>query len=252
MSSYAVLPFTGTAAPTISTYPQAAYGSGTFPAGTSLANSSGDITLSGATTTNKYGLLFGPPTSAGVKMYLGAASVVQFTLGDASANATLAGLAFRTTNDTSAPQFYASYATTTGMYLSNTGPTLKLYANNIVGLSIGSTGTTNNFYRAVASKTGAYTVLTTDSNTAFDNAGAAGSITFTLPAIGTTYGQQLTFACTAAQAIVVTANAADKIGAKAAGSSYTATAAVGNTLTIVATSANQWQIVSAWPAANWS
>ena len=32
MSSYAVLPFTGTAAPTISTYPQAAYGSGTFPA----------------------------------------------------------------------------------------------------------------------------------------------------------------------------------------------------------------------------
>lgn len=244
MSSYAVLPFTGTAAPTISTFSQAAYGGGNFPAGTSLANSSGDITLSGANTTNKYGILLGPTTSAGVKMYLSAASVVQFTLADASANATLAGLAFRTTNDTSAPQFYASYATTTGMYISNTGPSLKLYANNIVGLSLNSAGQASNLLRATATKATSYNVLAADSNTIFEGTAA---ITFTLPTIATTlYGATYTFCATGAFIITVAPAGTDKIATKAAGVSYASNGTTGATFTVTAVSANQWHVTGSF------
>ncbi len=105
--------------------------------------------------------------------------------------------------------------------------------------------------RAVAStKTANYTVLKGDTGTVFDNAGAAATITFTLPAA--TVGQVYSFCTVAAQSIVVTPGGSDTIGlgAKAAGASITSAASKGAFLTLVCTSANAWTItaISSTPA----
>lgn len=62
----------------------------------------------------------------------------------------------------------------------------------------------NDFRRNVSAKTANYTVTAADSGTFFTTAGAAGAVTFTLPATGTT-GLDYTFCNAAAQNMIVTA-----------------------------------------------
>ena len=67
------------------------------------------------------------------------------------------------------------------------------------------------FTLKTASKTAAYSVLTTDSGTFFDNTGASGSVTFTLPTVTDAAGCFYGFAAVAAQNVVVASSPADKM-----------------------------------------
>lgn len=97
-----------------------------------------------------------------------------------------------------------------------------------------------------SAKTTGYSVLTTDSFATLTNVGAAGSVTFTLPAsaVGLTYQ----FSCDAAQTVVVAANTGDKIrnGASltASAGNLTSDATVNCYLRVECTSANLWRVTS--------
>ena len=61
------------------------------------------------------------------------------------------------------------------------------------------------------SKTAAYSVLTSDSGTLFDNTGASGSVTFTLPTVTDAAGCFYLFSVVADQNVVVASSPADKM-----------------------------------------
>jgi hypothetical protein len=97
-----------------------------------------------------------------------------------------------------------------------------------------------------ATKTGNYSVLAGDSNTSFDNTGASGAVTFTLPSYAA--GLRYCFTVTAAQTLEVLAPASNHIAI-----GTTNSAAAGNiqasapysTACVVATSvSNQWAATS--------
>lgn len=113
-------------------------------------------------------------------------------------------------------------------------------------------GTNDNKFKAEgkgsreAKTSGPVTVALTDAGKTFTNNGAAGSITFSLPAVSTLPADTAVFyrfITTYAQAIVVTPNAADDINYGGAGVSLTSTAAQNNVLGIVSASGDGWVVI---------
>jgi len=112
-------------------------------------------------------------------------------------------------------------------------------------LAVASGGTGVTGFGVVASKTASYAVLAADSYKDFDNNGAVGSVTFTLPAstVGLAYG----FAVMEAQNLVVDAPGGVTIylGALATTAGGTITSnAVGSYLFIKCRSATEWIVQS--------
>ena len=109
------------------------------------------------------------------------------------------------------------------------------------GLAVGSTGKVQIQQLATVSKTSAYPVVVADSGTHFDNIGAVGSVTFTLPAAAT--GLNYCFLVSAAQTVVVTVQTGEKIAVgltnSAASGNITATAAFSQAC-LEAHAASQW------------
>lgn len=190
----------------------------------------------------------GPSTAAGVRMFRNGSGVVQFGLADASGNATLVATNIQTSNDTGAPQFRASFATTTGIYISNTGPSLYVLANNKIGLIVNSTGQVSNLAAQTATKTAAsYSVLAGDSFTVFNNTGAAAQVTYTLPTAAA--GLQYTFINTAAGATFtkVLASGTDKIaqaGTLGASAGNLTSTAIWSTVTLVCMATGTWVVTA--------
>ena len=93
----------------------------------------------------------------------------------------------------------------------------------------------------ISSKTSAYPVVAADSGTHFDNIGAGGSVTFTLPAAAA--GLNYCFLVSAAQTVVVTVQTGEKIAVgltnSAASGNITATAAFSEAC-VEAHAASQW------------
>lgn len=99
--------------------------------------------------------------------------------------------------------------------------------------------------RNVEAKTASYPIVAGDNAKVFTNEGAAGSVTFTLPAAAA--GYELTFVVQAAQSFVVTANTGDtiRIGGSVSTSAGTATSSsIGSVLKIVSINATEWVAVS--------
>jgi len=118
-----------------------------------------------------------------------------------------------------------------------------LVLSNTLAVSYGGTGVTG--FGVVTSKTASCAVLAADSYKDFDNNGAAGSVTFTLPAavVGLAYG----FAVMEAQDLVIDAPGGVTIylGALATTAGGTITSnAVGSYLFIKCRSATEWIVQS--------
>lgn len=134
-----------------------------------------------------------------------------------------------------------------GLYSSGT-QTLDFTTNALAAGTINSTQQWSNIKRGTASKTTAYPVVATDSNVAFDNMGAAGVVTFTLPSA--VVGQTFSFTATVAQQIKVQAGGSDAISMfgnnKSVGGLITGPATVnqGASVEMVCTSANMWAVTS--------
>lgn len=126
---------------------------------------------------------------------------------------------------------------------------------NNKGLLVGSNSLTSHSFSYMTPtpqplvKTSAYTVLSTDINSLFTNTGAAGNVTFTLPAcVSGILGYGYSFFVDAAQALEVKAAGTDTI--QIGGSTSTATtgnvqvAVSGDTLQIDCMAAGKWKAVS--------
>lgn len=117
----------------------------------------------------------------------------------------------------------------------------------------GGGGGTAGASTTVIPKTSNYTVLASDTGTSFTNAGAAGSVTFTLPA-ATVTGRYYRFFIAAAQTVVVDAAGTDLIylgdTATSAGGTLTASA-VGSMVELECTSSGVWtaRATAAWTPA---
>ena len=121
----------------------------------------------------------------------------------------------------------------------NTASTGAVTLAGTLAVANGGTGVTG--FGVVTSKTASYSVLAADSYKDFDNNGAAGSVTFTLPAstVGLTYG----FAVMEAQNLVITAPGGSTIylGALATSAGGTITSStVGSYLLVKCRSATEW------------
>lgn len=81
---------------------------------------------------------------------------------------------------------------------------------------------------AVLSKTSAYPLVAADSGRHFDNTGAGGSVTFTLPAVATSVGFTAYFHCVVDQEIVIAAPAGTLVGPNNAGRTTATLAGAGN------------------------
>jgi hypothetical protein len=97
----------------------------------------------------------------------------------------------------------------------------------------------------VSAKTANYTVLTTDSATVFTNEGAAGAVTFALPAA--TVGLNYRFQVMAAQELRIDPNGTETIalpstGAQSAAGAYIVADALGEWVNIVCVKAGQWVV----------
>ena len=114
--------------------------------------------------------------------------------------------------------------------------------------TLGSTCTVTASGITQASKTTAYSVLSTDNGTYFDNTGASASVTFTLPTSPAT-AQNNCFFAVAAQPVVILAPASTKIyygtTASATAGNITASTAVGNTACVYAVNSTTWMVKSA-------
>ena len=132
------------------------------------------------------------------------------------------------------PIFIGNYTITGNLTVGGT-----LILGTALPVTSGGTGVTG--FGAVTSKTASYTVLAADSYKDFDNNGAAGSVTFTLPAstVGLAYG----FAVMEAQNLVIDAPGGVTIylGALATTAGGTITSStVGSYLFIKCRSATEW------------
>lgn len=121
----------------------------------------------------------------------------------------------------------------------------RVNAAEILGTN-GSTGVAAVRSTVVATaKTGNYTVLSTDTETHFDNTGAAGTVNFTLPTA--VAGYQYTFYVSAAQTLTVTAVGSDTIrnaGTVSAAAGNITSNTIGSTLRLYAPAALKWIITT--------
>lgn len=111
--------------------------------------------------------------------------------------------------------------------------------------------TSPNIIKKVTAKTSNYTLLATDSGTVFTNAGAAGSVSFTLPTAAA--GLEYTIIATTAQTVVLVADSGHTIrnGGSVTSSSgnFTSDATKGVLLKVIATGTTEWyteSIVGSW------
>ena len=117
--------------------------------------------------------------------------------------------------------------------------------NNVISAQYLPAGRVRQMHPDINSKVINYTVVAADSFTTFDNTGAAGAVTFTLPAaaLGLTY----TFFVNAAQIVNVAPQGADTIrvtGVKPAGTALASGPNIGNFVSITCTAANTWAVVA--------
>lgn len=94
-------------------------------------------------------------------------------------------------------------------------------------------------------KTANYTILTTENGTGFSTVGAAGTVTFSLPAA--TVGLNYRFRVGAAQELRIDPNGTEKIslpstGVPGAGGKYLSADADGETVHLVCTKAGEWSV----------
>lgn len=198
----------------------------------------------GTTTAAVSGVLIGTndATANGVRMSRNVSGYLEVTNGNSSADTGVVSNVFLTSSSDGTIKYGNA---NNGMAIGSN--TINLQANATKVINFDTNGRAQCFRSQVASKTTNYNVTTSvnfDSFTVFDNAGAAGTVVFTLPPVSQGLGQIYTFTSTAAQVVTVTAGAGDKIGSKAAASSYSCAASQGNSITVVAVSANMWAVTS--------
>lgn len=127
------------------------------------------------------------------------------------------------------------FDTTTGKLIQNSGAFVT-DSGAVVGKTL------------VASKTQAvspYSVLATESRTAFDNTGSTGAVVFTLPTAAADLSY--TFTCTDTDGITITANTGDTIriaGSVTATAGSIASTVIGSSVRLIAVDATQWIAVS--------
>jgi hypothetical protein len=133
--------------------------------------------------------------------------------GDAQTNnITISGAAAATIDGLSTLVLNTPYATTMLMWngtqwnildVNNQSPSGLLTLTN--GVTVGP--------NMVQSKTANYALVAADTGSYFDNTGAAGSVTFTLPAVATSKGFTAYFFCVVNQPFIITAPAGTLVGA---------------------------------------
>ena len=104
-------------------------------------------------------------------------------------------------------------------------------------------------WRAVIAKTSNYTVLEGDNGTFFTNLGAAGAVTFTLPAVANCKGQRYGFYVAADQNVIVASAAANGLitfnNAAASSVAYqTAGNKLGGFFEVIGLSATKWMVIA--------
>lgn len=188
-----------------------------------------------------------PNDSTGVQLKNLGGNQLYITTGSGGSYALInaRGVTTPTATSASSAAFFGSSAST-GLYFPSSS-SLGLSASGASGLLMDSNQRISQVKHQAASKTANYTVLAADSFTDFDNAGAAGVVTFTLPTAA--LGLNFTFSAVVAQQIKVQAGGSDAISmsgnSKAAGGLLTGPAATqGASVTIKCTSANMWTVTA--------
>jgi hypothetical protein len=168
MSSYQRIP---PAAP--SSLDQNAAGDVSFPASVVLPN---------AASTSANLIHMGPLNSTGLRLTRPSSQFLQIANGDSTANATVGAAYYRTVVDggSGSPGYASQAQPTYGLYINNAGPYTSLVGAGIIGVRVNSQGQANVRF-AASNKTSNYTAVLLDSGTIFDNAGAGGQVTITLP-----------------------------------------------------------------------